>query len=123
MKRASRKRHPSILEVPPAFLYYSHSSANAAARNASQQRKSQGGTAGQRERSPYEATGGQTHRQGDGPDAARHSENVRPGRVRRAAPNQQRLSPTEIHSSREAGEGSPGDRSEIQDGRRPVVPR
>ena len=58
----------------------------------------------------YEATGGQTHRpahRGRDPDADRHSE--KSGRDAAGQPqNQQRLSPTEIHSSREA-EGSPRD--------------
>ena len=103
MKRASRNSLPSILDVPPAFLYYFHSSANAAAETLSAGGFSGGAAAGQRE-PKYEGPGAQTypaHPEGDGPDAARRSENARPGRGS-PAPNQQRLSPTEIHSSREA---------------------
>ena len=96
-----RNSHPTMRDLSPAFRAYVHRSANARVRNClSAQQPESGGTSGS----------GSEHIRGRGRpgappstsrDAARHSE--KPGRDGAAQPqNQQRLSPTEIHSSREA---------------------
>ena len=96
-----RNSHPTMLDLSPAFRTYVHSSENARFRNClSAQQPKSGGTSGS----------GSEHIRGRGRpgappstsrDTARHSE--KPGRDGAAQPqNQQRLSPTEIHSSREA---------------------
>ena len=114
----SRKSHPSILDVSPAFLYYFHISENAAAETLSAPANQEGqrGAAGADQ---IRGPGTPEHRPAH---PARRPERSQTQRERQAGTGstkpQQRDLP-EIHSSREA-RALPETVGE--DGRRPVVP-